>query len=301
VLESDAAMGGAADRRDRPIGGSLATQLEGSSFYASFHHVAARQDIGEERLLQILRIHAFHTDFGQKVRAGDAVDLFFEQDKSARGHLGELLTTAVITSGTTQRFYRFRTRDGVVDYYDERGNTSRKFLLRRPVRCENIRLTSAFGPRRHPLLQIERMHWGEDWACAPGTPVLAAGNGVIEIAGRKGEYGNYIRIRHANGYKTAYGHLRFAAGIGVGARVRQGDVIGYVSTTGLSSGPHVHYEVLLTASDGSSHSAVDPRLIRVPHEHQLAGKDLADFKRERDRIDDLARRNPLSTRVTRNE
>ena len=135
------------------------------------------------------------------------------------------------------------------------------------------------------------MHTGVDWACAAGTPIMAAGNGVIEEAGRKGEYGNYVRIRHANGYKTAYGHMsRIAHGVSDGVKVRQGQIIGFVGTTGLSSGPHVHFEVLV------NNSFVDPMSIQVPRERQLAGKQLADFQKERARIDDLMRRNPVSPR-----
>jgi len=136
------------------------------------------------------------------------------------------------------------------------------------------------------------MHTGVDWACATGTPIMAAGSGVIEEVGRKGEYGNYIRIRHANGYKTAYGHMsRFASGVSDGVKVRQGQIIGYGGSTGLASGPHVHFEVLVNSS------YVDPMSIQVPRERQLAGKQLADFQKERTRIDALMRRNPVSTRV----
>ena len=163
--------------------------------------------------------------------------------------------------------------------------------MRRPVRGD-VRLTSGFGMRFHPLLNERRMHTGVDWATNPGTPVLAAGNGVVEEAGRKGQYGNYIRIRHANGYKTAYGHMsRFASGVSDGVKVRQGQIIGYVGSTGLASGPHVHFEVLVNSS------YVDPMSIQVPREHLLSGKQLADFQKERARIDDLLRRNPVSARV----
>ena len=246
-------------------------------------------------ILQILKIHAYETDFRQRVRAGDGFEFFFDvkdEERGIDGSLGELLATAVTSAGETHRFYRFRTPDGVVDYYDEQGNTSRKFLMRRPVRGEDVRITSGFGVRRHPILQVPKMHTGVDWACATGTPIMAAGSGVIEEAGRKGEYGNYIRIRHANGYKTAYGHMsRFASGVSEGVKVRQGQIIGYVGSTGLASGPHVHFEVLVNSS------YVDPMSIQVPRERQLAGKQIADFQKERARIDDLMRRNPVSARV----
>jgi murein DD-endopeptidase MepM/ murein hydrolase activator NlpD len=270
-------------------------QPRASSLYASLHYTAERQGVPADVILQILKIHAYETDFRQRVRAGDGFEFFFdvkEDDKAMEGGLGELLATSVTASGETHKFYRFRGPEGSVDYYDEQGNTSRKFLMRRPVRGEDVRITSGFGVRRHPILQIPKMHTGVDWACATGTPIMAAGNGVIEEAGRKGEYGNYIRIRHANGYKTAYGHMsRLAPGVSEGVKVRQGQIIGYVGTTGLSSGPHVHFEVLV------NNSFVDPMSIQVPRERQLSGKQLADFQKERARIDDLTRRNPVSTRV----
>ena len=270
-------------------------QPRASSLYTSLHYTAERQGVPADVVLQILKIHAYETDFRQRVRVGDGFEFFFDvkdEDKAMEGGLGELLATSVTASGETHKFYRFRSSEGVVDYYDEQGNTSRKFLMRRPVRGEDVRITSGFGVRRHPILQIPKMHTGVDWACATGTPIMAAGNGVIEEAGRKGEYGNYIRIRHANGYKTAYGHMsRLATGVSEGVKVRQGQIIGYVGTTGLSSGPHVHFEVLV------NNSFVDPMSIQVTRERQLSGKQLADFQKERARIDELMRRNPVSTRV----
>jgi murein DD-endopeptidase MepM/ murein hydrolase activator NlpD len=270
-------------------------QPQASSLYASLHHTAERQGIPPDVILQILKIHAYETDFRQRVRAGDGFEFFFDvrdDERGIEGSLGELLATAVTSAGETHRFYRFRTPDGVVDYYDEQGNTSRKFLMRRPVRGEDVRITSGFGVRRHPILQVPKMHTGVDWACATGTPIMAAGSGVIEEAGRKGEYGNYIRIRHANGYKTAFGHMsRFASGVSEGVKVRQGQIIGYVGATGLASGPHVHFEVLVNSS------YVDPMSIQVPRERALSGRQIAEFQKERARIEDLMRRNPVSARV----
>jgi murein DD-endopeptidase MepM/ murein hydrolase activator NlpD len=270
-------------------------QPQASSLYASLHHTAERQGIPPDMILQILKVHAYETDFRQRVRAGDGFEFFFDvkdEEKGIEGSLGELLATAITSAGETHKFYRFRTPDGVVDYYDEQGDTSRKFLMRRPVRGEDVRITSGFGVRRHPILQVPKMHTGVDWACATGTPIMAAGSGVIEEAGRKGEYGNYVRIRHANGYKTAYGHMsRFASGVSDGVKVRQGQIIGFVGSTGLASGPHVHFEVLVNSS------YVDPMSIQVPRERQLAGRQIADFQKERARIDDLMRRNPVSARV----
>ncbi|MDX2202111.1 MAG: M23 family metallopeptidase [Hyphomicrobiaceae bacterium] len=285
---------------DRRVASTESTEEDtnvgaGSSLYASLYQTAQRQGVDGETIFQILRTHAYETDFRQRIRAGDGFEFFFDirdEEKGADGSLGELLATSITAGGKTTKFYRFRSPDGSIDYYDENGDTSRRFLMRRPVRSDDVRITSGFGVRRHPVLQIPRMHTGIDWACAMGTPIMAAGSGVLEEVGRKGEYGNYIRIRHANGYKTAYGHMqRFAPGMAAGGFVRQGQIIGYVGTTGLSSGPHLHYEVLV------NNTFVDPNAIQVPRERQLAGTQLAEFQRERQRIDELMRRNPASTRL----
>jgi murein DD-endopeptidase MepM/ murein hydrolase activator NlpD len=263
-----------------------------SSVYASVYYAGLLQHIAPETIMRIMKIHAFETDFRRRLRPGDAVEFFFDMkdDPSPEAPPDELLYTAITTGGETYRFYRFRTPDGQIDYYDEKGNNSKKFLMRRPVRGENVRLTSGFGMRFHPLLNEKRMHSGVDWASSPGTPILAAGTGVIEKAGRKGQYGNYVRIRHPNGYHTAYAHmLRFKKGIKAGSKVRQGEVIGYVGSTGLASGPHLHYEVLINKR------RVDPLSMEVPRERQLAGRVLAEFHKERMRIDELRHSAPVLT------
>lgn len=272
-----------------------AAESEGSAsstLYASVYHAGLVQNLTPETIGQVLRVHAFDTDFRRRVRPGDSFELFFDmkEEQSTDGNPGELLYTAITSGGAPFHFYRFRTPDGVVDYYDDEGNNSKKFLMRKPVRGDDVRLTSGFGVRFHPLLNTKKMHTGVDWACADGTPVLASGTGVVEEVGHKGYYGNYIRIRHANGYHTAYGHMhRFAAGVEVGTKVRQGQTIGFVGSTGLSSGPHLHFEVLVNSR------FVDPMSIQVPRERKLAGKDLADFQKERARIDELMKRAPVMT------
>ncbi|MGE3067068.1 MAG: M23 family metallopeptidase [Hyphomicrobiaceae bacterium] len=269
-------------------------QPQAASLYASLYHVAETQGMSADTIMQIMRVHAYETDFRRRVRPGDSVEFFFgldDEEKGAEPKLDELLMTSITSGGEMQRFYRYRTPDGVIDYYDEKGNNSKKFLMRRPVRGD-VRLASGFGVRFHPLLNERRMHTGVDWATATGTPILAAGAGVIEEVGRKGQYGNYVRIRHANGYQTAYGHMqRFADGAAPGVKVRQGQVIGYVGSTGLASGPHVHFEILV------NNRFVDPLSIDVPRERQLTGRQLADFQKERARIDELIRRNPVSAQV----
>jgi murein DD-endopeptidase MepM/ murein hydrolase activator NlpD len=263
-----------------------------STLYASLYHAGLVQQVPGETIQQILRVHASETDFRRRLRADDSAEYFFDlkQENGTDGPPGELLYTAITSGGDTSNYYRFRSSDGVVDYYDKDGNNSRKFLMRRPIRGDDLRLTSGFGVRYHPLLGIRKMHTGVDWAAPIGTPILAAGAGTVEEARHKSYNGNYVRIRHANGYQTAYSHMsRIAAGMQPGLKVRQGQIIGYVGSTGLSSGPHLHYEVLINTR------FVDPLSIQVPRERKLTGKDLADFQRERARIDDLMRRAPVMT------
>ncbi len=264
---------------------------QSATLYSAVYLAGLTQHVPTDTIQKILNINAFDTDFRRRVRPGDTLEMFFDMkdDQSSDGPPGELLYTAISSGGAVYKFYRFHSADGVVDYYDDDGNNSKKFLIRKPVRGDDVRLTSGFGIRFHPLLNTRKMHTGVDWACAMGTPIIAAGNGTIEEVGHKGYYGNYIRIRHANGYQTAYGHMSRFAKVQVGQKVRQGDVIGYVGSTGLSSGPHVHFEVLVNSR------FVDPMSIQVPRERKLDGKDLAEFQKERGRIEELMRRAPVMT------
>ena len=147
-------------------------------------------------------------------------------------------------------------------------------------------MRSGFGERDHPILRYTRMHTGVDWAAPTGTPIYAAGNGEIATVGWEGGYGRYIRVRHANGYETGYGHMSaFARGIEPGTRVRQGQVIGYVGSTGLSTGAHLHYEILINSR------FVDPMKVKLPRGRVLDGTQLATFEQERDRLDNMMTRN----------
>ena len=176
--------------------------------------------------------------------------------------------------------YRFQLQDGTIDYFNEEGRSAKQFLLRNPV--PNGRFTSGFGARRHPVLGYVKMHTGTDWAAPIGTPIIAAGNGVVEKAGWAGGYGNQTLIRHPNGHETSYNHQSaIAKGIAPGSRVRQGQVIGYVGNTGLSTGAHLHYELIVNGNK------VDAMRVRLPTGRALNGDNLVAFKQERDRIDDL--------------
>lgn len=265
-------------------------QARGASLYAGIYHALMLQSVPAETIAQIMKVHAYDTDYRRRLRIGDQLEMFFDVKDEAAGdnQLGELLYTSITAGGESSRFFRYRSPDGSIDFFDDKGNNSKRFLMRRPVRGADVRLTSGFGLRFHPLLNDRKMHTGVDWAAPVGTPILAAGNGVIEHSGRKGAYGNYVRIRHANGYQTAYAHMHhIATNANVGVKVRQGQVIGYLGSTGLSSGPHLHFEVLVNTR------FVNPMSIQVPREKQLDGKQLGEYQKERTRIEDLLHRAPV--------
>jgi len=263
-----------------------------ATLYLSIFHAALTRDLPEELVMQLLRTLAYDVDFKQKVGFGDTVRFFFDIDREPSGieRPGDLLFAAITVDGETHQYYRFRTPDGKVDFYDLDGSNSRKFLMREPVK--GARFTSGYGYRRHPILGTRRMHTGVDWAAPRGTPILAPGDGTVVFVGRKGGYGNHIRIRHGNGYKTTFSHLqKFADNIRKGVKVQQGQVIGHIGSTGRSTGPHLHYEVLV------DNKFTDPMKIATGSSRQLKGRLLAEFQREKQRIEDLMRRAPVKTQV----
>ncbi len=263
-----------------------------ATLYNSIYSASLTQDLEPDVITTLLRVLSYDVDYKQKVRPGDGFEMFFDVKHADDGAEtpGELLYVSMTVGGEALKYYRFRTPDGAVDFYNSKGSNSRKFLMRSPIKAG--RFTSGFGYRRHPLLGIKKMHTGVDWAAPVGTPIMAAGNGTIEIADRHGGNGNYVRIRHGNGYKTAYSHMsRFAPGLKKGMKVQQGELIGYVGTTGFSTGPHLHYEVLINSR------FTNPLKLHVPRSRQLNGRLYAEFKKEMQRIDELMHRAPVKTRI----
>jgi murein DD-endopeptidase MepM/ murein hydrolase activator NlpD len=255
----------------------------GVRLYQSIYETALRNKVPTPVIDDMIRIYSYDVDFQRKVQPGDSFDVFYagEDEGTASTEKNDVLYAALTVGGETKKYYRFQTPDdGVVDFYDETGKSAKKFLVRKPV--NNAIMRSGFGGRRHPILGYVRMHTGVDWATAYGTPIFAAGNGVLEKAGLAGGYGKYIRIKHNNGYETAYGHMSaFAKGMEVGKQVRQGQVIGFVGSTGESTGPHVHYEILVNGR------FVDPMRIKLPRGRSLEGPMMTGFEKERDRLDTM--------------
>lgn len=242
----------------------------------SLYGSALKAGIPASAVSETIRIYSWDVDFQRDIRHGDRLEIMYEQSETEDGiPLGapEVIFARLNVGGTEMPVYRFETKDGIVDYYNGKGVSVRKALLTTPV--DGARISSGYGMRRHPILGYTKMHKGVDFAGSAGTPIYAAGDGVIEHIGRNGAYGNYIRIRHSSGTKTAYAHMqKFAKGLTTGNRVKQGQAIGYIGSTGRSTGPHLHYEVLV------NNVQVNPRNVKMQQGENLRGSRLAAFRAE---------------------
>jgi murein DD-endopeptidase MepM/ murein hydrolase activator NlpD len=244
------------------------------SLYESAEHIGATPQI----TAKVAELFAHKIDFQRDLQPGDAFRLVFDRKVTEAGRTVEAgdLQYAEIHG---VKFYRF-ARGNDVEYFDELGKNIKGFLLKTPV--DGAHITSLFGMRKHPILGYTRAHEGIDFGAGWGTPILAAGDGVVAQAGPWGGYGNWLRIRHSEGWDTGYGHIsRYAAGIHPGVHVHQGQVVAYVGATGLATGPHLHYEIWKNGQ------RVNPMSVKVPQGSALAGADLSRFEGEKARIDSL--------------
>jgi murein DD-endopeptidase MepM/ murein hydrolase activator NlpD len=260
--------------------------------YDSLYETALKQQIPKPIIGELVRVFANDVDLQRSVAGGDSLDVFYDEPDDGSGPTRDsLLYASLTTHNETYRYYRFQTPDdGLVDYYDENGRSSRKFLVRKPISLGETR--SGFGYRRHPILGYYKMHTGVDWAAPIGTPILAAGNGTVIMAEWHGGYGRRVEVQHANGYITTYNHMSgFARGITEGVRVKQGQVVGFLGSTGLSTGPHLHYEVMVNGH------FVDPMRVKLARTREIEGRMLLEFRKERDRIDSLMAKAPNSSKV----
>jgi murein DD-endopeptidase MepM/ murein hydrolase activator NlpD len=258
----------------------------GMRLFDSLYETALKQEIPKTILDSLVRVFANDVDYQRSVAGGDSIDVFYDENEDSESK-NELLYAAITTRNETFRFYRFVTPDdGAVGYFDENGRATDKFLIRKPIQSGEMR--SGFGMRFHPILRYSRPHTGVDFSAPIGTPIFAAGNGVVlKASWDSGGYGRRVEIQHANGYVTTYNHMSgFAKGMVEGVRVRQGQVVGYLGSTGLSTGPHLHYEVMVNGH------FVDPMRIKLSREKEFDARTLAQFKRERDRIDALLAKAP---------
>ncbi len=252
----------------------------GLSLYESLYQTSLKQGLPKPAIEEFVHAFVNDVDFQRSVQPGDSMTAFLAEGDEPDAH-STLLYATMTVRDQSYRYYRFQTPDdNLVDFYDENGRSTRKFLIRKPI--ADGEMTSGFGMRYHPILHFARMHTGIDWAAPIGTPILAAGNGMIIKAGWDSGYGRRVEIQHANGYVTTYNHMSgFGRGITEGVRVTQGQVVGYLGQTGLATGPHLHYEVIINGN------FVDPMAIKLARTREFDGKMLGLFKKERERIDGL--------------
>lgn len=240
----------------------------------SLYGSAARAGIPPQVIAELIRVYSWSVDFQRDIRRGDKIEVLYSTKTTDDGDFvgyGDISYASLTVGGRVMPIYRYEQKDGSVDYFDPKGLSVRKTLMKTPV--DGARLSSGFGMRKHPVLGYSKMHKGTDFAAPTGTPIYAAGDGTIEYAGRKGSYGNYVRLRHNSTLKTAYAHMHnIAKGMGTGKRVKQGDVIGYIGATGRVTGPHLHYEVLV------NNVQVNPNRVDLPVGEQLKNAELERFK-----------------------
>ena len=289
--------------------GRFAAAIEGAragtkSQYAQFNHFRTQSKVGSSLygtakdnkvpdyiIAEFTRVFAYDVDFQRQVKASDTFDVFYGNPLTGSSSKRKVLHFAQLTlDGKTKTLYRYTTRDGQTDYYDEQGRSAQKSLLKTPV--SGARLTSGFGMRRHPLLGYSKMHAGVDFGVPQGTPIRAAGSGVVKIAGRHGAFGIAVEIKHNDRYETLYAHMsKLAAGIRRGTKVNQGQIIGYVGSTGRSTGPHLHYEVHV------DDRPVNPTRIKAAGGKQLAGTELMKFNQLKQRVVAMMQQAPSALQV----
>ena len=266
----------------------------GLSVFKSIYETALKQGTPRFLIDELVRVYSYDVDFQRRVQGGDAIEFFYAEPENSDKGRGELLYASITLGSEKKSFYRFQTQDdNTIDFYDPQGRSARKFLLRMPLSDGQLR--SGFGYRRHPILGYSKMHTGTDWANKIGTPIFAAGNGAIIKSGWASGYGNHIEIEHLNGYITTYSHMSaYGRGTETGARVRQGQIIGYLGSTGLSTGPHLHYEVIV------NDNFVDPMAIKLPRGRELDGRQLLEFKKDKERTEQLILKSQSKTSFVQN-
>jgi murein DD-endopeptidase MepM/ murein hydrolase activator NlpD len=267
-------------------------QHAGATIDSSLYLAAIQAGIPASIVVEMIHMFSYDVDFQRDVHQGDSFEVLFNHFFTPDGEpakTGNIFAATMTLGGKPITLYRFETPDGP-EYFDATGSSAKSMLMKTPV--DGARISSGFGRRRHPVLGYGRMHAGIDFAVPTGTPILAAGDGTVGTAGRSGGYGNLLVINHSNGYATAYGHLsKFAAGVKRGSRVRQGQIVAYSGNTGLSTGPHLHYEIRMKGKQ------VNPATVKVAAGRKLDGPELTAFNAERGRIQQLIASLPVQNRV----
>jgi murein DD-endopeptidase MepM/ murein hydrolase activator NlpD len=252
---------------------SRATELAHGVIRTSLFDAASEAGVPMPILAEMIHAFSYDVDFQREVQPDDSFEIVFDQLSDESGTAvgaDNILYASMTLSGNTLRIYRYTPAgDTRADFFNAKGESVRKALLRTPV--DGARLSSGFGMRMHPILGYTKMHRGVDFAAMTGTPIMAAGEGVVESAGPHGEYGNFVLLRHSSNFETAYAHMSRIA-THAGQHVHQGQVIGYVGATGRATGPHLHYEVRIHGDQ------INPLSVKMQPGPLLAGKDLAAFR-----------------------
>ncbi len=264
--------------------------------YDALYSALLSHNISQSLSHRLIRLLATNIDMKSPITPNDQIEIFYavpqsdKENKNGKKNLKakeaskntdpEIRYISATFGNTTYKYYRYQLKDGSVDYYDSEGKSSKPFLLRKPT--PNGIFGSPFGPRKHPILGYIRMHTGVDWVAPKGSPIIAVGDGIVTKVGVTGGYGNHTEIQHANGYVSSYSHQsRYAPDIKPGVKVRQGQIIGYVGSTGMATGPHCHFEIIVNGVK------VDPMRIRIPDSKALTNQDLQTFLQEKNNIDSL--------------
>lgn len=259
------------------------------TIYRSIWETARKHDVPDEITERIVTMFAYDLDLTKRIAPGDALEIL--QTPPSASARQELLYVSIKLGNISRQLYRFRTDDGVVDYYDTDGETGKRFLQRRPLKGGG-RIASRFGYRKHPVFGTYKLHSGVDLAAPRGTPIYAAGDGVVKRAQWVSGYGRFVELNHRNGYATGYGHMsKIADGMEPGTKVRQGDIIGYVGTTGVSTGNHVHFEIKINGR------FVDPLSVKLPRSRSLPPQNLRQFNETVAQMQDLMSRDPAPVTV----
>ncbi len=213
---------------------------------SSLYNAALKLGIKPNTIVEFARLYGFQIDFQRDIWKNDSFQIIYEEFKNEDGsviEVGDIIYANLNTKNTDLQLYKFEYEKNKIDYFDESGKSIRKTLMKTPI--NGARLSSSFGKRKHPILGFTKMHTGTDFAAPKGTPIMASGHGIVVKSSWCGGGGNCVKIKHNSSYQTVYAHLsKFGRGIKKGVRVKQGQIIGYVGSTGLSTGPHLHYEVI---------------------------------------------------------
>ena len=253
------------------------------SIDSSLYNTATELGIKPNTIIEFARLYGFQVDFQRDIWKGDSFQIIYEQFENEDGSLiesGDIIYSNLNIQGNDLNLYKFILGNKEIDYFDENGRSMRKTLMKTPI--NGARLSSPFGKRKHPILGFTKMHTGTDFAAPTGTPIMASGDGVVTRAQWCGGGGNCVKIKHNSTYQTVYAHMsKFGRGIKKGVKVRQGQIIGYVGSTGLSTGPHLHYEVI------ENGKKINSQKLRLPSGKTLKGEQRNRFEVNKIKIDVL--------------